>query len=264
MTMPTRRAARRATLIAAAALAVTTAGIGWSNTAAATTSAAPATHDTARAGSGDAPQNPVTKAVLDAIWPTPPFEDDGEFSDSERIAGLLGLNEIPGGPLGWWPRPANPTAGPSYGAIPGAGPYGDLSGATGITPRTPYSGGHTDTPDKIALNPAPAPALCGAPAECLLDLALVPAFWLVAPPQQGPNDPAPADSPPPAPGRSAAVRTVSPASGVLPPPADALNPPVDALLDPLLPHPDAGTGGESTSAPAQVDVPAGKHHRHHG
>jgi hypothetical protein len=126
--------------------------------------------------------DPIGGAVFDAVWPTFPG-DETEFSDSERAAGLLGLNEDPGGPLGSWPRPANPDADASYGAIPGFGPWGTVSGALGVTPRTPYNGGHTDTPDRIALNPAPGPADCGTQAECSAAVAMLPVYALV-PPQQ--------------------------------------------------------------------------------
>jgi len=251
MTMPTPRRTRRASGVVLAALALSIAGIASAGTASAAPAGAAATRP---ADAGDQPQNAVTRAALDAIWPMP-AEDANEFSDSERIAGVLGLNEMPGGPLGWWPRPANPTADAGYGAIPGAGPYGDVSGATGLTPRSPYAGGHTDTPKQITLNPAPGPALCGAPTDCLLDLALVPVFSILHPPQADSPDSPPATAGPAGPGKrtGTATRVDRTAS------ASDCGFPVDCLLDVIDPQP----AGESNSAPVPIEAPTAPGGRHH-
>jgi hypothetical protein len=157
--------------------------------AATTGIAVPATSSDSGCPSYDDPnENPAVKAALDVVAPEPAF-NDGAFSDCDRIAGLLGFNEDPGGPLGWWPRPANPDGSAEYGAFPGAGPYGQVSDITGINPRAPYAP-RGDKPAPAHLFTAPTCTTHDGPCA-LYALSLLPIPGPDSGNYQGGQDPQP-------------------------------------------------------------------------
>ncbi len=85
------------------------------------------------------PDNPVDRAVLDVaqvVWPVP--EDyQYDFTVQERVEGLLGINDFPGGPLGSFPQPPSSTDPETMPGSPGTGYPATITDVTGLNPRPP-------------------------------------------------------------------------------------------------------------------------------
>lgn len=110
--MPTRRSSYRAAVVSIAAAGLMAASGSRANAAADT--------------KGN-PVDDVVSVVAQVVYPDAEGVDEG-FTAQERLEGLLGLNDYPGGPFGSW--------GPH-----GVGLYGDLGNLVGDPPikRTPPS-----------------------------------------------------------------------------------------------------------------------------
>ncbi len=119
------------------------------------------------AAAAEPPPSPVDRAVLDAaqvVWPMPEGMEY-DFTPQERIDGLLGLNDLPGGPLGSFPQPASKSNPEMMPGFPGTGYYGMVADLTGINPRKPADE-QTQAGRDLYGSADPASPSCDQPDAC--------------------------------------------------------------------------------------------------